>query len=101
VPLAVKKTAAGHLDEGAVGGIAPPPARRRSGTRVDVMVDGPIPSGTAHPKGTHAVGRTRNEAPEVDGHVFLKGRDAARLEPGTIVQATVTDALDYDYVVAP
>jgi hypothetical protein len=33
--------------------------------------------------------------------VFLKGRDAARLEPGTVVQATVTDALDYDYVVAP
>ena len=65
------------------------------------MVDGPIAVGVAHPKGTHAVGRTRNEAPEVDGHVFLKGRDAARLEPGSVVNARVVDALDYDYVVTP
>ncbi len=71
------------------------------GARLEVMVDGPVPQGAAHPKGTHALGRTRNEAPEVDGHVFLKGRDAARLEPGTVVQGRVVDALDYDYVVAP
>jgi ribosomal protein S12 methylthiotransferase len=71
------------------------------GREVEVMIDGPIPPGTAHPKGTHALGRTRNEAPEVDGHVFLKGKGAARLEPGTRVLARVSESLDYDYSVEP
>jgi ribosomal protein S12 methylthiotransferase len=100
VPLTVKKQRRDALMKAQLE-VSRRRLRGLVGTPVDVMVDGPIPPGTAHPKGTHAVGRTRNEAPEVDGHVFLKGRDAARLEPGTVVQATVTDALDYDYVVAP
>lgn len=100
VPLAVKKQRRDVLMKAQLE-VSRRRLRALVGREVEVMVDGPIPAGTAHPKGTHAVGRTRNEAPEVDGHVFLKGRDAARLEPGTVVQAKVTDALDYDYVVAP
>lgn len=100
VPLAVKKQRRDVLMKAQLE-VSRRRLRGLVGTEVEVMVDGLVPRGSAHPKGTHATGRTRNEAPEVDGHVFLKGRDAARLEPGTIVQAKVVDALDYDYVVAP
>lgn len=100
LPLAVKKQRRDALMKAQLE-VSRRRLRSLVGREVDVMVDGPVAPGVAHPKGTHATGRTRNEAPEVDGHVFLKGRDAARLEPGTVVRAKVVDALDYDYVVAP
>lgn len=68
------------------------------GRDLQVMVDGPLPAGAAHPQGTSATGRTRLEAPDVDGACFLKGRGVARLEPGSIVSARVIRALDYDVV---
>ncbi len=72
--------------------------RAQVGRTVEVMVDGPPPAGTDAPPGTAAVGRTRLEAPEVDGVVFLHGRGVKKLEPGTVVPARVTAGLDYDLV---
>lgn len=72
--------------------------RARVGGEEEVMFDGPVPAGRPHPKGARFVGRTRLEAPEVDGQVFLKGRGLSQQEPGTILRARVVDALDYDLV---
>jgi len=58
----------------------------RVGRTVDVIVDETDEDG--------AVGRTRWDAPEIDGSVFLAG--GASLKPGDIVQARIDDADDYD-----
>ena len=70
--------------------------RALAGREVEVMVDGPVPSGTAAPAGAAAIARTRHEAPEVDGVVFLSGRGVKKLDPGSVVPARVTAGLDYD-----
>ena len=58
----------------------------RIGTEIDVIIDEVGPEG--------AIGRSKWDAPEIDGSVFL---DSARpLEPGDIVKARVTGADDYD-----
>ena len=41
-----------------------------------------------------AIGRSKWDAPEIDGSVFLNG--ATGLAPGDIVAATVTNADEYD-----
>ena len=41
-----------------------------------------------------AWGRSRRDAPEVDGMVCLE--DGARLSPGSMVEAEITDAAEYD-----
>lgn len=41
------------------------------------------------------IGRTQWDAPEVDGEVFVKGKD---LKPGDFVDVKITDTLDYDLV---
>jgi ribosomal protein S12 methylthiotransferase len=80
-------------------------SRRRLNAQVgricDVMVDGPVPPGTSAPPGAQAVGRTRLEAPEVDGVVFLHGRGVKKLAPGTVIRARVTAGLDYDLAAEP
>ncbi len=63
-----------------------------------VMVDGPPGPGMAIPRGVHAMGRSQLEASDVDGVIFLKGRAAARLEPGTMVDTRIEQSLDYDLV---
>jgi ribosomal protein S12 methylthiotransferase len=75
--------------------------QQRVGRDIAVMVDGPPGPGMAVPRGVHAIGRSQLEATEVDGVIFLKGRAAARIEPGTIVKAKVEQALDYDLVARP
>ena len=66
------------------------------GNKIEVMLDGPIPGGTMAPKGATAIGRTQNEAHDVDGVIFLKGRGLTKVAPGTRLKATVTHSLDYD-----
>jgi ribosomal protein S12 methylthiotransferase len=44
-------------------------------------------------------GRTHREAPEIDGVVRLRGR--ARFDPGSVVEADVTEAIGPDLVAAP
>ncbi|HRN83808.1 MAG TPA: 30S ribosomal protein S12 methylthiotransferase RimO [Hyphomicrobium sp.] len=58
----------------------------RVGSEIDVIVDEVDPDG--------AVGRSKWDAPEIDGSVFLES--ARPLNPGDIVRARVTDADDYD-----
>jgi ribosomal protein S12 methylthiotransferase len=53
---------------------------------LDVIVDEITPDG--------AVGRSKGDAPEIDGAVYLS--DNTGLQPGDIVSRKVTDADDYD-----
>jgi len=72
--------------------------KARVGEQLEVMVDGTLASDSATVKGARAIARSRLEAPEVDGMVFLKGAGTGKLAPGTILKAEVVDALDYDLV---
>ena len=68
----------------------------RIGETVEIMVDGPPGADAAPPPGVRRVGRTGQQAPEVDGVTWLKGSGATRLPPGTVVRARMVDAQDYD-----
>lgn len=68
----------------------------RVGRRVRVIVDGPSPE--------HELvlqGRLQGQAPEIDPVVFLTDCDPGELSPGSIVDAVVTGAREYDLVVRP
>ncbi|WP_409526469.1 30S ribosomal protein S12 methylthiotransferase RimO [Nitrincola sp. MINF-07-Sa-05] len=58
----------------------------RIGSEIDVIIDEVVEEG--------AVGRSKADAPEIDGQVFID--DATHLEPGAIVRARVIDADEYD-----
>jgi ribosomal protein S12 methylthiotransferase len=58
----------------------------RTGQTIDVIVDEVDEEG--------AIGRSKWDAPEIDGSVFLNG--ATALKPGDIVAARITHADDYD-----
>jgi ribosomal protein S12 methylthiotransferase len=70
--------------------------KARVGKSVELIVDGPLQESGV--KGANALARSQLEAPEVDGLIYLKGRDAKKLEPGTFVKAKIVDAMDYDLV---
>ncbi|MDO8434532.1 MAG: 30S ribosomal protein S12 methylthiotransferase RimO [Candidatus Binatus sp.] len=57
------------------------------GGEVEVLVEGPMPG-----RGTRLRGRSRGQAPEIDGSVFLAGE----AEPGEFVRARIDKALSYD-----
>jgi ribosomal protein S12 methylthiotransferase len=61
-------------------------AASRVGKTIDVLIDEVDEEG--------AIGRSKWDAPEIDGSVFLNG--ARGLKPGDIVQARVTNADEYD-----
>ena len=58
----------------------------RVGTTIDVIIDEVDEDG--------AVGRSKWDAPEIDGSVFLNG--ATSVKSGDIVPARVTNADEYD-----
>ncbi len=58
----------------------------KMGQAMDVIIDELDSEG--------AIGRTKGDAPDVDGSVFLDGD--FDVEPGDIVQATITDSDDFD-----
>jgi ribosomal protein S12 methylthiotransferase len=60
--------------------------QRKIGTVVDVLID--------EVGGGGATGRSKADAPEIDGAVHL--RDVGKVHVGDIVQATIEDADDYD-----
>jgi ribosomal protein S12 methylthiotransferase len=60
--------------------------REKLGSTLEILVD--------QVDGDHAVGRSRGDAPEIDGRVYLEG--ATGLKPGDFVEAEVTGADDYD-----
>ncbi len=62
--------------------------RRWVGKTLKVLVEGrDVPKGVLK-------GRTDRQAPEIDGHVLLKGKAL----PGDWVEARITDVLPYDLV---
>jgi ribosomal protein S12 methylthiotransferase len=61
------------------------------GRTIDVIIDEVDEEG--------AIGRSKWDAPEIDGSVFLNG--ATDLKPGQIVQAKVANADDYDLWATP
>ncbi|HEX4869130.1 MAG TPA: 30S ribosomal protein S12 methylthiotransferase RimO [Moraxellaceae bacterium] len=42
------------------------------------------------------VARSKADAPEIDGNVFVEGRDLATVKPGDILRVKVTEATEYD-----
>lgn len=62
----------------------------RVGSELDVLIEETLPGPTLD--GYCSIGRTRSEAPEVDGRVFVD----LPLVPGQIVQATISAAEPYD-----
>ena len=68
--------------------------KRRIGSRVQVMVDGPSPE--------HDLvwcGRLAGQAPEIDPVVYFTDTDLEQLIPGAILQAEIVGARDYDLLV--
>ena len=97
VPLTVKKQRRDALMKAQLD-VSRRRLRAKVGAEIEVMIDGPVPAGTAAPAGAGAVGRSRLEAPEVDGVVFLKGRGVRKMQAGDLVRARVMNGLDYDLV---
>ena len=60
----------------------------RVGGSIEVLIEA-----EADLPGYTVMGRSRWDAPEVDGNVYIKGE---RIAPGVILRATVTGAGDYD-----
>jgi len=61
--------------------------RQYVGKTLEVLIDGPM-------EGTDALrGRTRFQAPEIDGIVHVSGKNA---EPGTLARVLITEAGEYD-----
>ena len=60
--------------------------QRKIGSHMDIIVDEVSSDG--------AVGRTKGDAPEIDGLVYLKNTDG--LTPGSVVNRQIVDADDYD-----
>ncbi len=62
------------------------------GAPLEVLVEG------ADPATGDALGRTHREAPEIDGHVQLRGAEA---RPGVLVRALAVEALGIDLLAEP
>lgn len=60
--------------------------QRKIGSHMDIIVDEVSSDG--------AIGRTKGDAPEIDGLVYLKNTDG--LTPGSVVNRQIVDADDYD-----
>ena len=68
-------------------------AAAQVGRTQDVIIDGP------GEREGEMIGRTKADAPEVDGVVYLS--NASHLQPGDIIRADITDADAYDLYGSP
>ncbi len=57
---------------------------------MDVLIDRPVPS-----EGNAFVGRSRSDAPDIDGVVYVTGEG---LSPGQIVPCEIVTSRQYDLV---
>ena len=69
---------------------------RQVGTTVDVMID--AMGGDEQGEGPEAVGRTRGQAPEVDGVVHIEGTLPDGVNVGDVIKVTIDAAIGYDFV---
>ncbi len=95
VPAAIKKKRRNALmaEQKRIVGRA---QKRRIGTEVQVMVDGPSPE--------HELvwrGRLAGQAPEIDPVVYFTDADVETLRPGALLQAEIVGSREYDLVVRP
>ena len=90
VPQAVAKERLNHLN-GLILEVAESHHRALVGRELDVMVD-IVEEG----ENTVAVGRTRGQAPDVDGVTYLEGQPPEGLGPGDVVRARITAVVGYD-----
>ena len=60
--------------------------RNKVGSTIDIIVDEVDEDG--------AIGRSKWDAPEIDGNVFLNGE--SDVKPGDMVRGTVVEADEYD-----
>jgi ribosomal protein S12 methylthiotransferase len=70
--------------------------KRRIGSQVQVMVDGPSPE--------HELvwrGRLAGQAPEIDPVVYFTDANPEALRPGALLQAEIVGSREYDLVVRP
>jgi ribosomal protein S12 methylthiotransferase len=70
--------------------------KSRLGSTVRVMVDGPSPE--------HELvwrGRLAGQAPDIDPVVYLTDTDTESLRPGTVLEAEIVGAREYDLVARP
>ncbi len=65
--------------------------QQKVGTEIEVIIDEVVDEG--------AVGRSKADAPEIDGQVFLD--NATHLTPGSFIRARVVDADEYDLWAEP
>ncbi len=72
-------------------------AKQRIGKQAEVMIDR-VGSDIGFPKGTRAAARSRLEAPEVDGLIFLTGGKPKEFAPGARLNVRIQNAMDYDYI---
>jgi ribosomal protein S12 methylthiotransferase len=70
--------------------------RRRIGSCVRVVVDGPAPDHELVVRG-----RLASQAPEIDPVVYLTDCDPSEMTPGTFLHGEVVSAREYDLVVRP
>lgn len=70
--------------------------RRLVGARIEVMLDALQPEEAG--EDVVAIGRTRGQAPEVDGVTYVEGRLPEGARPGDVVSVAVEAAVGYDLV---
>jgi ribosomal protein S12 methylthiotransferase len=86
VPQSVKRARRAELMD-LQAGIAAKKNRAYLNREVEVLIEGPAPG-----RATLLRGRTAEQAPEIDGAVFLKGA----AEPGEFVRARINRTATYD-----
>ena len=64
------------------------------GKRLDVIIDEVDESGGA-------TGRSKADAPEIDGHVYVDGLDTQQVQTGQFLQVLVDEANEYDLFGSP
>jgi ribosomal protein S12 methylthiotransferase len=71
------------------------------GRQMEIMLDGFTSPDDGALDGVYAIGRTRLQAPDVDGVVYLRGKPLDRLNLGDRLEVRIVDALDYDLIAEP
>ncbi|HET8729586.1 MAG TPA: 30S ribosomal protein S12 methylthiotransferase RimO [Moraxellaceae bacterium] len=64
--------------------------QKKVGQEIDVIVD------ELDEEEGIVVARSKADAPEIDGNVFVEGRDLSTVKPGDILRVRVTEATEYD-----
>ncbi len=95
VPRRVARERLNRLNQ-TLGEVAERMHARQVGASVEVMVDSAV--GDDPCDGSEAVGRTRGQAPEVDGVVHIEGGPPDATTVGNVIRVTIDTAAGYDFV---